>query len=195
MAVIAVASSLACGGHTAPPPSVPPSSWRDPPPRSPPVDPLPRAADEPVGALALGGSEAARAVVVDLLEAIAGGDTSAAEATLAERVESAAPARAEAPRTGVDRAALVRHWMTLARSARLDAAVPLSELVVAASVVVEPASHHYEPGALPPGVEEGDLVVRFAVTESGRRAFAGIASAGEGLFVVRPGAAPRIVAR
>lgn len=193
--VVALVVLAACGASPAPPPPVAVSSWRDPPPRPPAADPRPRSGAEPTGALALGGADAARALVVDLLAAIRDGDAAAAEATLAERVESAAPPHADAPRAGVDRVALVRHWLTLARSARLSPETPLGELVVAESIRVEPAMHHYEADALPRALERADLVVSFSTTASGTRAFAGLAPGGEGLLVVRPGPEPRIVAR
>jgi hypothetical protein len=145
--------------------------------------------------IAMGGSEAARTLVVSLLEAVLEGDPGAAESTLAERVASAAPLRAGTARTATDRASLVRHWITLARSAHLAPETDLATLLEAGGFTVEPAGLHYGEGERPSGIDDGDLVVRFTVTDLGRRAFAGLAPGGVGVLVVRPGPEPCIVAR
>lgn len=193
--IVAAVLAGACAGTPVPPAAVPVSSWRDPSVRSPLPSPGAGASDAPVGAIVLGGAENARALVVTLLEAIRDDDAEAAERTLAERVESAAPLRAEAPRSTVDRHALVRHWLTLARSAHIEPDAPLAAIVVGDSITVEPASLFYAPGERPQWLADEDLVVRFGVTDAGRRAFAGLAPGGEGTIVVRPGPAPRIVGR
>lgn len=184
----------ACGAAPTTRETPPPSTWRDPPPRSPPADPA-AVAGEPTGALLAGGTESARALVVDLLEALRADDAEAAERTLAERVESAAPLRSGTPRTATPRGTLVRHWLTLARSAHLSPSTPLAELVDPGGLTVEPAGHHYDEDDRPSAVDATDLVVRFTVTDAGRRTFAGLAPGGVGVLIVRPGPAPLIIAR
>lgn len=185
----------ACGGAAADRAREPPSTWRDPPGRAPPADPAAAGGDAPTGVIAMGGSEAARSLVVSLLEAVLDGDLGAAESTLSERVASASPVRAGAPRTAADRSSLVRHWITLGRSAHVAPETDLGALVDVGSFTVEPAGTHYGRDERPSSIEETDLVVRFTVTDLGRRALAGLAPGGVGVLVVRPGPEPQIIAR
>lgn len=152
--------------------------------------PRPSAQLEARGAatVVVGGADAARAALYDLLAALLADDADALRRVLAEETVSMHPFRADqrAPRllATTRREVVVQRLLAAHRVSRLPPDTALSGMVDPAGIDVVPVRTFFLAG-VPTGLEAGDLLVRFPVDESAERALLAVASHGRGLIVVR----------
>lgn len=179
--------ALAACASTVPPVEAPvaPSTHRDPPTYVPAPEAEPTTGAL-VGAIASGGEDQARALLVAIVLGIRDGDVEALRALLADEVLQAVRSRR------ISGARLAEQWVARARLARLPSELPFEALIEVESIRVTPIPREPETAGLLPS----DLLVRFTVTQLARHALGALASAdGRGALVVRPGEDPRVVAR
>jgi len=187
-ALLAIAwAPSACGGRVARAPSETPLSARTSTARAS-GRPLSTVASAGSATVVIGGADAARGALYDLLAALLDDDADAMRRLLAEETVSVHAFRVDqrAPRAlPLSRREIVIQRMLAAhRVSRLAPDASLAGIVDPSRVEVVPAETFFS-RSIPVGLRAGDLVVRFSVHEDAERALLSIASRGRGLLVVR----------
>lgn len=137
---------------------------------------------------AAAGSDAARALLYELLDAVIHEDADALRRVIAEepwsvhalRLDHAAP-RVLAP---LRREVALQRILASRRASHLPEDARAGQLVAPEGVVITPVRDVFVDGA-PDGLDPSDLVVRFGVDEEGARALLAFALHGRGVVVVR----------
>jgi len=177
----------ACAGRASAPPTETPVAARTSTARAS-RRPVASVADVGSSTVVIGGADAARRALFDLLAALLADDADALRRVLAEETVSVHAFRLDqrAPRVlPVSRREIVIQRMLAAhRVSRLSADTSVSAIVDPTRVEVVPAPAFFAT-AIPGGLLAGDLVLRFPVHEEAERALLAIASRGRGLLVVR----------